>query len=321
MQFDSRLPDLYVVMRQLPRRPAVDPEQSTQIGMSLASPSDYKEFTPRRGGRKILLRRLQSFEDYHACVLLQEETWGKGFPDRVPASILMVSRKIGGLAAGAFDDAGSMIGFVFGMTGFKEERPVHWSDMLAVHPTWRDAGIGTQLKLFQRTEVLKLGISEIYWTFDPLVARNAHLNLVRLGAEIEEYVPDMYPDAASELHRDLGMDRCIAVWKIASPRVEAIVAGVPPPLVQPEEEIPVVNSERHPSGHIFPSVRPLPATSSLLIEVPRDIYAVRDASVEVARGWRESTRHAFLHSLRQGYRVSSFVRGFRENRFFYLLTL
>ena len=32
----------------------------------------------------------------------------------------------------------------------------------------------------------------MYWTFDPLVARNAHLNLNKLGAPVEEFVENMY---------------------------------------------------------------------------------------------------------------------------------
>jgi GNAT superfamily N-acetyltransferase len=153
----------------------------------------------------IVIRRLATHEDYKACVALQKETWGGDFVECVPPAILMVSQKIGGVAAGAFDASGKILGFVFGMTGVKDGRLVHWSDMLAVRPEARDLGIGHRLKLYQRDLVREIGVKSILWTYDPLVARNAHLNLNRLGAKVSEYVVNMYgEDMAGELNRGLG---------------------------------------------------------------------------------------------------------------------
>ena len=282
-------------------------------------PSEAVEFCPRGTRGKILIRRLSTFEDYLACERLQEETWGRGFRGLVSSSTLLVCQKIGGIAAGAFDRKGLLIGFVFGMAGYRDGKPIHWSDMLAVNPEWRDAGIGTQLKLFQRDEARKLGIGEITWSFDPLVAKNAHLNLGRLGAVIVEYVPDMYPDMASDLHRDLGMDRCIAVWQTAPPQQENSDSGGSHTPIEIGENLPVVNTLPDQKGTNVPLVRPLPDAPRILIEVPEDIHAVRQSSEDTARRWRESTRHAFLHYLGRGYRVVSFGPGPRGNRFFYLL--
>ena len=49
-------------------------------------------------------------------------------------SILLVAQKVGGVAAGAFDGQGKLMGFVFGLTGVENGAIVHWSDMLAVRP-------------------------------------------------------------------------------------------------------------------------------------------------------------------------------------------
>jgi predicted GNAT superfamily acetyltransferase len=287
--------------------------------MSSPSPTGFKEITLGESGIRIRLRPLQTHKEYRACVSLQEETWGKGFPDLVPTSILMVNQKIGGITVGAFDDQESLIGFVFGLAGFKNGEPVHWSNMLAVREDSRGRSIGTQLKLYQRDAVLRLGISRIYWTFDPLVARNAHVNINHLGAEIDEYVPDMYSDEGSELHRELGMDRFIVVWKIASPQVEAIVAGAPQPPIELDEDLPVVNTERDQRGEWLPVVEPLPDQPKILVEVPYDIQSIRSLSSETARQWRGATRHAFLQYLGQGYHVTSFIRKAEEKRCFYLL--
>src|SRR5580765_6451652 len=156
---------------------------------------------------EVEIRPLRTQEELHACVDLQRETWGNEFTDVVPASILKVSQRIGGVAAGAFDDQNHLLGFVYGLTGVERGRIVHWSDMLAVRPEARDLRLGRRLKEFQRMAVRKHGAEVIYWTYDPLVARNAHLNFNVLGVHASEYVQDMYGDTDSELHRAIGTDR------------------------------------------------------------------------------------------------------------------
>jgi len=132
----------------------------------------------------LVLRPLISTADYDEAVALQDDIWGAGFSDRVPASILRVAQKVGGVSAGAFDSRGRMIGFVFGLTGVRDGTLVHWSDMLAVREEARGMRLGERLKHYQRDIVRAMGVEKMFWTFDPLVARNAHFNLNRLGASI-----------------------------------------------------------------------------------------------------------------------------------------
>ena len=68
---------------------------------------------------QLTIREFASLEEYQACVAFQEETWGHGFSERVPAAILHVGQKIGGVSAGAFEPTGKMVGFVFGLTGVR----------------------------------------------------------------------------------------------------------------------------------------------------------------------------------------------------------
>ncbi len=56
------------------------------------------------------------------------------------------------------------------------------SHMLAALPGPAARGVGYALKLAQRAQALDQGIHLVRWTFDPLVARNAWLNLGKLGA-------------------------------------------------------------------------------------------------------------------------------------------
>ncbi len=247
------------------------------------------------------LRLLDSEADYAACVRLQRLTWGAGFGEVVPASVLKITNRVGGIVAGAFADA-DLLGFVYGITGLQRGRLVHWSHMLAVRPEARDHGIGLRLKHFQREVLRGRGVGEILWSFDPLVARNAHLNLVRLGVRVEEYVPDMYPASNSELH-GFGTDRLVVAWEMgdAAPSDTGsthAVAGAP--FVSGDE----------PADLAPPAVR---------IEIPPDIEAVAARSLEDALAWRAASRRAFADWLGRGYAVAGFQRD-GAGRCSYLLT-
>ena len=171
------------------------------------------------------IRPLKSQDDFYAFESLQRETWGQDLAEVVSGSLAKIVLKIGGVVAGAFDEQDRMLGFVFGFTGFTGGHPVHWSHMLAVKSENRDCGIGKSLKLYQREVLLAAGVEEVYWTFDPLVARNAHFNFNLLGVETTEYIPDMYGAGEdSELFRGIGTDRFIVVWRIASDQVKAALS-------------------------------------------------------------------------------------------------
>jgi predicted GNAT superfamily acetyltransferase len=228
----------------------------------------------------IVIRRVETQAEYEECVRIQDETWGAGFSERVPAAILKVGQYIGGVTAAAFDRLGEnrpMLGFVFGLTGVRDGQLVHWSDMLAVRPEARNHGIGRRLKLYQRELVAELGVTQILWTFDPLVARNAHLNLNSLGARVTDYVSDMYgADTGSALHQGIGTDRFVVTWEIGE-----AVSG---------------NAGRRGGGE------------EITVEIPGDIQELIATAPENARGWRETTRAAFLSYMRDGYRVTGFHR-------------
>lgn len=259
------------------------------------------------------IRDLASQDDYERAEEIQRVTWGRDFTECVPVTILMISQKVGGVAAGAFAPDGEMHGFVFGLSGVREGALTHWSHMLAVTSEAQGHGLGRRMKLFQRERLLSLGIGLCYWTYDPLVAQNAHLNINRLGARPDRYVTDMYgSDTKSELHSGLGTDRFIVKWDLESPdTARALLDDVPD----------------HASWSTTPSVdatdndgvAALESGAPIRIEIPDDIQVVKNRNREEAMRWRTATRASFTNALERGYRVVGFHRDRATGRCFYQL--
>ncbi len=262
------------------------------------------------------LRSLSTAEEYEACVRLQRATWGPIYTDVVPASLLKVSHAVGGIVAGAFFE-NQLLGFVYGLAGVRHGRPIHWSHMLAVDPQYRNLGVGRRLKQYQRSLLYQAGAEIAYWTFDPLQARNAHLNLNRLRAKPREYVINMYAETGSDLHA-FGTDRFVVSWPVVAP--DAVPSDEI--IEHPSEWLaaPVLNvsldSERNGAE---PMAAILCASSTVRVEIPADIDSIAAERLQVARSWRASTRQAFLACTEHGFEVAGFLRD-GGTRCYYVLT-
>lgn len=284
--------------------------------MNPAEPSANR--VPDPGANRVqdpgfVIRDLATHEDLLACVALQREVWGAEFEDCVPPALLKVTQRVGGLAAGAFDEDGALLGFVYGITGRTRGRRVHWSHMLAVTPAARGIGIGRMLKEYQRRTVAEWGVEAIQWSFDPLVSRNAHLNLNNLGATVAEYVESMYPPMASKLHGTLPVDRLIVEWRTdGSPRA----GGSPSAGEQAAKgrgddrgSGVAVLDWRHDGLDTAALGRELNGARSVAITVPRDFEELVQSSPSAALEIRLRTRAFFSYCLEHGYRVDGFNRG------------
>jgi chorismate synthase len=258
-----------------------------------------------QGAQPLLMRPFQSLEEYEACVGFQEEVWGDGFSERIPAAMLIIANRIGGLSAGAFGPEGEMLGFVFGLTGVQEGDLVHWSDMLAVRDHLRDQGVGTKLKHYQREFLLEKGVKRMFWTFDPLQSRNAYVNFRKLGITSGEYVRDMYGETGSPLHGGLGTDRLVATWEMDSHRVKGRLADRDlPPAREEWSSLPFALRGEVGGDHPIPGVPDLSCSDpDLLISFPREIGVLMRTDPGLALEWRTSTRGALEGYLAKGYEV------------------
>lgn len=197
---------------------------------------------PSPSHNEIEIRHCATLAEYDECVRLEHLVWGEDIA--VPSAIFVVAHHTGGQVFGAFDDthaAGSgnpkMVGFTLALAAVRSGRPYLHSHMTAVLPEFHNRGVGRRLKLFQRQDALKRGIDLIEWTFDPLDLKNAHFNLVRLGAVARKYIPDCYGVTQSPLHAGLPTDRLVAEWWLASERVKSILADNPSPMKESAQRI------------------------------------------------------------------------------------
>lgn len=283
------------------------PINSTLSGSFVATPPTPARDPVPAASAEVEIRPVRTRAEYDACVDLQRETWGDSFSEVVPVSMMQITAKMSGVVTGAFSPASDLLGLVYGVTGVRRGELAHWSHMLAVRPEARNRGIGKRLKLAQRDELRAAGVVTMYWTFDPLVARNAHLNLNLLGARVDEFVPDMYGYSDSELHQ-LGTDRFIVKWDLRGDSEVTETARVP-------EAAP---SRPEPRAVVRPG-----ESESLLKEdvdivevlIPKDIETVEARCFDEAVGWRRSTRHAFSRLLNGPYDITQFTAGEEYGRY------
>ncbi len=254
----------------------------------------------------IEVRRLRTPQEADLAVEIERAVWGG---DETPAHVMLTAAHNGGLLAGAFVD-GVLAGFVWGFLGFDERmhppRLKHCSHQLGVHPAYRNQGLGFLLKRFQWEFVRSQGIELITWTYDPLLATNAHLNIARLGSARNPYRCDEYGHLNDELNAGLPTDRFqVDLW-VNSQRVDGAMNGNAPPLSAAESRWLNPPDE---AGELMPPSQPdivrLPARVALAI--PLDFQAERANCPQLAAAWRSATRDAFEALFASGYTVTGFL--------------
>ena len=176
----------------------------------------------------MVIRKCHDLDEVSACVGLQKEVWNFTDAELMPLRMFIVAEKIGGQVIGAFD-SGKVVAFALTIPGARGGHSYLHSQMLAVRAEYRNAGLGRQIKLFQREDALARGFELIEWTFDPLEIKNAYLNIERLGAIARRYNVNQYGITSSPLQGGLPSDRLVAEWWLKSKRVENLLRAAPKP--------------------------------------------------------------------------------------------
>ena len=243
------------------------------------------------------IRVLEALDDLRAAAALWEEVWDE--PRVVSVELLRAMTAHGSPVLGAFE-GGEMVGAQMAFLGMSEGDPILHSHVTGVRAPRRHAGVGTALKWAQRDWALAHGIETVTWTFDPMIARNAHLNMRKLGARAERFFRDFYGEMRDAFNTGERSDRLEIVWRLRDPRVEAAARGDPGPAA--EGAAAIVRSE---------DGRPVAAEADadrIAVQVPAEYLELRGRDADLARAWRDAVAEALEGALARGYSAIDFTR-------------
>lgn len=248
------------------------------------------ERAQQRAGVRI--RTLEDPSDQSLAVQVFDRVWPpESGASHIKSNLLRAIIYSGGYCSAAFDgDApvGAALAIV-GRHASEDGRvsdPNSWhthlhSHMAGVLDEHRNRSIGTALKLHQRAWALSHGIDTIVWSFDPLVRRNAWLNLHKLGTEVRGYEPNFYGEMDDAINAGDPSDRVFAWWMLSSPRASAAA----------DEPLPAID------------VDVLALEDVRVIPTPSDIVSLRASQPDRSREWRMRVRDDFTAALSDGFRV------------------
>lgn len=283
---------------------------------------------------EIEIRALKTFDEMGAVVELQKSYWGSEMDALVPAHMLFSIVTSGGHVLAAFDD-NRMIGVVIGLFGtnpYITDRPAAANLLIAskrmvVLPEYRNFGVGYQLKLAQREAAIRQGVRLVTWTYDPLLAVNAHFNLHKLGGLCREYLVDYYGTDPSSGLVTLGTsDRFLVEWWVMNRQVGERLSGmraVPALAHYLKMGVNILNCASPSGDLLYPACQlESPVGDFALVEIPLNYAYLTAHAPALAAEWRLHTRHLFAELKQSGYLVTDFLRGTLEGRecAFYLLS-
>jgi predicted GNAT superfamily acetyltransferase len=260
------------------------------------------------------VRELSELADLAASCRLYDEIWQPG-PDGQSAlqpELLRALTKAGSYCVGAYDRAsGELIGACMGFFGPPSAASLH-SHIAGVLPPGLGRGVGFALKVHQRAWCLHRGVSEIEWTYDPLVRRNAYFNMVKLGARPVEYLPNFYGSMHDVINGGTDTDRVLIRWDLRSGLAVAASArrAAPASAAAERKRGARVALAQGPGGWPLPDsfgMRGLDCPT-LLVSVPADIESMRGSDPERAAAWRGALRDVLAPLMAAGARVTGFDR-------------
>jgi predicted GNAT superfamily acetyltransferase len=208
---------------------------------------------------------VSTLADNEAALQVYRSVWGA--PSVQDTDIYYVIAKRGGYSAIAWE-GDAPIGASFGFLADGGRTLI--SHMTAVAPGQGNRGIGSALKLHQRSWARDNDIETITWTYDPLVRRNGWFNLVRHGASVSRYTVNYYGALGDDINGDDETDRFEMIWPVSVD----VRGGVAVPL-----------------------------DGDYLVTPPGDIETIRRSDPAESRRWRLHLRAELAPRLESGWRV------------------
>ncbi len=266
---------------------------------------------------EITIAPFDKIAHYKTCETLQKVIWQAAPIEATPADLMITAHRHGGLALGAFDAQGEMIGCLFGFPGRVSKhnnialaKGIEWQfccHLVGVVEAWRGYGIGYQLAAAQRAWAIAEGFELITWTYDPLEIANAVLYIGKLGATGQLYLPNLYGEMPDELNADLPSDRLEVSWWLESYHVrERIAHGWQMASTTVSHRVPVNPEQGNTTS--ASDIRDALQNDKILLEIPTDIQTIKDTDQDLALAWRVNVRKAFAQIFEAGYRICDIVK-------------
>ena len=225
-------------------------------------------------GNSIQVRELDNLQDQDFGRKIFDITWSMDAGTEITPNLLQAMVHSGSYLSGAFID-NKIVGAAFAFPATNGGLHLH-SHMTAVLPEFRDKGVGYALKIDQWNWAKRKNYSHLSWTFDPLVRRNARLNIAKLGVDISAYHPNFYGDMPDALNAGDESDRLLVSWStdLDAPKARELITKL--------------------------------ETGDILIEIPEDIVAIRSKNQSESMKWRRQVREKFLAAFEKNGKVIGF---------------
>jgi predicted GNAT superfamily acetyltransferase len=224
---------------------------------------------------KLIVKHLTSTTDQGKARFVFDSVWSLSNGTEITSNLLQAMIHSGAYLSGAFFE-NKIIGAAFLFPATNGELHLH-SHMTAVLPEFRDKGVGYALKIDQWNWAKQKNYSYLSWTFDPLVRRNAKLNISKLGVEISDYFPNFYGDMPDALNAGDESDRLMVSWRtdLDTPKARESITK--------------------------------PELGDILIQIPEDIVAIRSKNQSESMKWRRQVRQQFLAAFEKNGKVVGFT--------------
>jgi predicted GNAT superfamily acetyltransferase len=222
----------------------------------------------------IQIKILKTLKDQEAARSIFDQVWFSNLGTEITPNFLHAMVHSGSYLSGA-SVKDKVVGAAFAFPATNGGLHLH-SHMTAVLPEFRDKGVGYALKIDQWNWAKKNTYSHLSWTFDPLVRRNAKLNIAKLGVDISAYFPNFYGDMPDALNAGDESDRLMVSWRtdIDAPSARELITN--------------------------------PEPDDVLIEIPEDIVAIRSKNKSESMKWRRQVREQFTAAFDKNGKVIGF---------------
>jgi predicted GNAT superfamily acetyltransferase len=254
------------------------------------------------------IRALTTYQECVAAHRVQQACWGFREGEGLYPPMLLTVAQNGGVVLGAFNAQNELIGYIFSYLGRAADGLLKLcSQTMGVLPAYRQAGVASALKLAQRERALAQGLPLITWTYDPLEATSARLNLHKLGSLVRTYKRNVYGEHMGQLNEGLPSDRFLVEWWLESAHVSGRIDESASQRADWSDWTTITQVSRR-GGVLELNAYDLTLDAEALwVEIPYAFQALKQADPPLARDWRAKTRLIFEHYFERGYVAVDFV--------------